>query len=65
MNHHEQTDCKTGFFLTLEGGEGVGKSTAIETIERYLVEQGRDYLITREPGGTPIMRSAQPRACMR
>ncbi|MCD6055442.1 MAG: dTMP kinase [Gammaproteobacteria bacterium] len=43
-----------GFFLTLEGGEGVGKSTAIKTIANYLDKQKRDYLITREPGGTPL-----------
>lgn len=43
-----------GFFLTLEGGEGVGKSTAIETITAYLTAQQRAYVVTREPGGTVI-----------
>ncbi len=44
----------SGFFLTLEGGEGVGKSTAIESITRYLDAQQRSYIVTREPGGTPV-----------
>ena len=41
-----------GLFLTLEGAEGVGKSTNIEFITEYLGQQGIDYVLTREPGGT-------------
>lgn len=43
-----------GFFITLEGGEGVGKSTNLAFIENWLNEQGFQFVITREPGGTPL-----------
>ncbi|MDR2013885.1 MAG: dTMP kinase [Rhodanobacter sp.] len=41
-----------GRFLTLEGGEGAGKSTVLETVRARLAECGLDVVVTREPGGT-------------
>jgi dTMP kinase len=41
-------------FITLEGGEGVGKTTNLAFIEDYLTTRGVDLLRTREPGGTPL-----------
>ncbi len=43
-----------GRFIALEGGEGVGKSTAITGLVDYLQGRGIDVVQTREPGGTPI-----------
>jgi dTMP kinase len=45
---------KRGLFITVEGGEGVGKSTNISFMQGILAERGIDAVITREPGGTPL-----------
>jgi len=46
-----------GKFITIEGVEGVGKSTNIAFIEALLRERGIVCLTTREPGGTPLAES--------
>ena len=43
-----------GKFITLEGGEGVGKTTNLAFIEEFLSRRGVPYRRTREPGGTPL-----------
>ena len=43
-----------GLFITIEGGEGVGKSTNIDFIAQRLKSQGISFILTREPGGTPL-----------
>jgi len=48
------TDAKRGWFITLEGGEGAGKSTVLAIVQRWLDEAGYDVEVTREPGGTPL-----------
>lgn len=40
--------------VTLEGGEGAGKSTVLSALGEFLMARGEDVLCTREPGGTPL-----------
>ncbi|WP_417483782.1 dTMP kinase [Maricaulis salignorans] len=42
-----------GRFITLEGGEGAGKTTLIQALAEKLRGRGLDVIVTREPGGTP------------
>ena len=44
---------KRGLFVTLEGGEGAGKSTLAASLEAYAESAGIRTCLTREPGGTP------------
>lgn len=46
------TDGYPGLFITLEGGDGSGKSTQAAELEKWLNDQGRVVVRTREPGGT-------------
>lgn len=41
-------------FITLEGSEGVGKTTNLEHIQKLLSDKGIDFIVTREPGGTEL-----------
>ena len=45
---------KKGFFISLEGGEGAGKSTQNKRIVEWLSNRGRTVVETREPGGTLV-----------
>ena len=47
-------NSQRGRLITLEGGDGVGKTTHIKLLEAYLTEQGQSVLTTREPGGTAL-----------
>ncbi|WP_144763551.1 dTMP kinase [Curtobacterium sp. 9128] len=44
----------TGRFITLEGGDGAGKTTQAELLTEWLEENGRTVVRTREPGGTDL-----------
>jgi len=43
-----------GKLITVEGGEGVGKSTNLAFIQQQLESAGVDLVVTREPGGTEV-----------
>lgn len=48
------TKQKRGKFISIEGIEGAGKTTALQTIKKHLMQEGIEVVITREPGGTEI-----------
>ncbi|PWJ27516.1 thymidylate kinase [Branchiibius hedensis] len=43
-----------GFFLVFEGGDGAGKTTQLTALRQALADTGREIVVTREPGGTPV-----------
>jgi dTMP kinase len=43
-----------GRFISLEGIDGAGKSTHLQAVADWLGAQGREVVLTREPGGTPL-----------
>ena len=43
-----------GKFITLDGVDGAGKSTHLSFVADWLRSQGREIVVTREPGGTPL-----------
>ncbi|WP_290522311.1 dTMP kinase [Alcanivorax sp.] len=47
----------SGYFITLEGGEGAGKSSNMAWLAERLRAAGKTVLMTREPGGTPLAES--------
>jgi dTMP kinase len=48
-----------GRFITLEGGEGAGKSTQLRFIADWLEARGRQVICTREPGGSPLAEAVR------
>lgn len=44
----------TGLFISFEGVDGVGKTTQVERLRAALEAAGREVVVTREPGGTPL-----------
>lgn len=48
-----------GWFITFEGGEGTGKTTQIERLAERLRARGREVVLTREPGGTPLAEAVR------
>ena len=53
------SDRPAGRFITLEGGEGTGKSTLAKELAQKLEAAGIRTILTREPGGTPLAEAAR------
>ena len=45
---------KAGIFITVEGGEGAGKTTMLDRMAVWLTDRGHSVVRTREPGGTEL-----------
>jgi dTMP kinase len=52
IDNEHKTSIKKGLFITFEGGEGVGKSTQINLLKKFLSKKSYKVTSTREPGGT-------------
>mgnify|MGYP001187773804 FL=1 len=49
-----RTPPRQGLFVAFEGGDGAGKSTQVRLLARALAAAGREVVVTRQPGGTPL-----------
>lgn len=49
-----------GFFISCEGGEGVGKSSFLEKLKTEIQLRGHTVIATREPGGSPVGEAIRP-----
>lgn len=54
INVRRALGLRKGVFITIEGGEGAGKSTLIEELSNKMLQRGKMVTTTREPGGIPI-----------
>ena len=52
MQIEQTSNSRKGFFISFEGGEGVGKSTQIDLLKKNLINNQFNVVSTREPGGT-------------
>ncbi len=54
MSRDSSMSHAQGRFLTIEGIEGVGKTTQLARLSKILSDRGVEHVVTREPGGTPL-----------
>ncbi|WP_374967995.1 dTMP kinase [Terrabacter sp. BE26] len=49
-----RADTAPGLFVCFEGGDGAGKTTQVRLLQEVLQQGGREVVVTRQPGGTPL-----------
>lgn len=54
MGSHGTVMDMQGMFISFEGVDGVGKTTQVERLRAHIEAQGRECVVTREPGGTAL-----------
>lgn len=54
MPSTKRPEQRPGVFITIEGGDGAGKTTQATILQRRLEAAGRKVVLTRDPGGTPV-----------
>ncbi len=54
MSLPSTTTPRLGLFVAFEGGDGAGKSTQVRLLAQALTNAGREVVVTRQPGGTPL-----------
>jgi dTMP kinase len=59
VNDSKRTPANRGVFITIEGGEGVGKSSFASALVAHLSTLVNEVVSTREPGGTPVANSVR------
>ncbi|MCH6161787.1 dTMP kinase [Streptomyces marispadix] len=52
--HPKEAPAGNGFFIALEGGDGSGKTTQVETLAEWIRAKGHEVVVTKEPGATPV-----------
>ncbi|QPP07302.1 dTMP kinase [Streptomyces bathyalis] len=52
--HPKEAPAGSGFFIALEGGDGSGKTTQVETLAEWIRAKGHEVVVTKEPGATPV-----------
>ncbi|OEV29608.1 hypothetical protein AN219_15565 [Streptomyces nanshensis] len=52
--HPKEAPAGNGFFIALEGGDGSGKTTQVETLAEWIRGKGHEVVVTKEPGATPV-----------
>ncbi|WP_111603784.1 dTMP kinase [Streptomyces sp. Amel2xB2] len=50
----KEAPAGNGFFIALEGGDGSGKTTQVETLAEWIRAKGHEVVVTKEPGATPV-----------
>ena len=57
LSTNTSANAKRGVFISLDGIDGAGKTTHLQAIQAWMTQQNLPFVMTREPGGTPLGES--------